>query len=121
MFACDFFEPKFNVQTQARSIKPRCTLCSAGQICTLIGRQLDVNFSEYVVEILYHGQRVASHAKLHGNDRHYSTVTAHMPKGHREMSEWTPERIVSCAASIGERTARLINALIEPSVQYVPD
>jgi len=80
---------------------------------TLIGKQLDVNFSEYVVEILYRGQRVASHARLHGNDRHHSTLTAHMPKGHREMAEWTPERIVNWAASVGEHTGKLINALIE--------
>lgn len=80
---------------------------------TLIGKQLDVNFSEYVVEILYRGQRIASHARLHGNDRHHSTVTAHMPKGHREMAEWTPERIVNWAASVGEHTGKLINALIE--------
>lgn len=80
---------------------------------TLIGKQLDVNFSEYVVEILYRGERVASHARLHGNDRHYSTLTAHMPKGHREMAEWTPERILNWAASVGEHTAKLIDALIE--------
>lgn len=80
---------------------------------TLIGKQLDVNFSEYVVEILYRGQRVASHARLHGNARHYSTLTAHMPKGHREMAEWTPERIVNWAASVGEYTGKLVNALIE--------
>ena len=80
---------------------------------TLIGKQLDVNFSEYVVEVMYRGQRVASHARLNGHDRHYSTLTAHMPKGHREMAEWTPERIINWAASVGEYTARLINALIE--------
>jgi len=80
---------------------------------TLIGRQLDVNFSEYVVEILYRGQRVASHARLHGNDRRYSTQSEHMPKGHREMAEWTPERIVHWAASVGVHTSKLIDALIE--------
>jgi len=80
---------------------------------TLIGKQLDVNFSEYVVEILYRGQRVASHARLHGHAKHYSTLTAHMPKGHREMAEWTPERIVNWATSVGEHTGKLVNALIE--------
>ncbi len=54
---------------------------------TLIGKQLDVNFSEYVVEILYREQRVANHARLHGNGRRYSTQSEHMPKGHREMAE----------------------------------
>ena len=80
---------------------------------TLIGKQLDVNFSEYVVEILHRGQRVASHARSHGNGRRYSTQSEHMPKGHREMAEWTPERILNWAASVGEHTAKLIDALIE--------
>ena len=80
---------------------------------TLIGKQLDVNYSEYVVEMLYRGQRVASHARLNGNSRRYSTQSEHMPKGHREMAEWTPERIVRWAASVGVHTSKLIDALIE--------
>lgn len=80
---------------------------------TLISKQLDVNYSEYVVEMLYRGQRVASHARLNGNGRRYSTQSEHMPKGHREMAEWTPERIVRWAASVGVHTSKLIDALIE--------
>ena len=80
---------------------------------TLISKQLDVNYSEYVVEMLYRGQRVASHARLSGNGRRYSTQSEHMPKGHREMAEWTPERIVRWAASVGVHTSKLIDALIE--------
>lgn len=80
---------------------------------TLIGKQLDVNYSEYVVEMLYRGQRVASHARLNGNGRRYATQSGHMPKGHREMAEWTPERIVRWAASVGVHTSKLIDALIK--------
>jgi len=72
-----------------------------------------VNYSEYVVEMLYRGQRVASHARLNGNGRRYSTQSEHMPKAHREMAEWTPERIVHWAASVGIHTSKLIDALIE--------
>lgn len=79
----------------------------------LIGKQLDVNFSEHVVEILHRGQRIASHARLHGNGRRYSTQSGHMPEGHREMAEWTRERIVNWAASVGVHTSKLIDALIE--------
>jgi len=78
---------------------------------TLIGKQLDVNFSEAVVEIFHRGQRVASHARVYG--KRYSTQSEHMPKGHREMAEWTPERILNWATSVGEHTCKLINALIE--------
>lgn len=80
---------------------------------TLIGRQLDVSFSEYVVEVLYKGERVASHARVHGNGKRYSTQSAHMPKAHQEMAEWTPERIINWASTVGEHTSKLIDALIK--------
>ena len=80
---------------------------------TLIGKQLDVNFREHVVAILYRGQRVSSHARLHGQGRQSSTQAEHMPTGHREMAEWTPPRIVNWAASVGLHTSKLIEALIK--------
>ncbi len=79
----------------------------------LIGKQLDVNYSEYVVEILYRGERVASHARLHSGNKKHSTQTAHMPEGHSKMAEWTPERIVNWGASVGVHTSKLIEALIK--------
>lgn len=79
----------------------------------LIGKQLDVRFSEHVVEVLHKGERVASHVRMHGNGKRYSTVTAHMPRAHREMAEWTPERIIDWAAKVGENTSKLVDALIE--------
>lgn len=80
---------------------------------TLIGKQLDVRFSEYIVEVMHKGERVASHARLPANGtRRYLTVTAHMPKGHQEMAEWTPERIINWAATVGESTSKLVEALI---------
>jgi len=79
----------------------------------LIGKQLDVNFSEYVVEILYRGERVASHARLHSGNKKHSTQTAHMPEEHSKMAEWTPERIVNWGASVGVHTSKLIEALIK--------
>jgi len=42
---------------------------------TLIGKQLDIRFSETVVEVLHKGARVASHARVHGNGKRYSTLT----------------------------------------------
>jgi transposase len=79
---------------------------------TLIGKELDANFNEYVVEIFYRGHRVASHARLHFGNKKHSTVAAHMPEKHSKMAEWTPERIVNWATSVGEYTSRLIDVLI---------
>ena len=79
----------------------------------LIGKQLDVRFSEHVIEVMHKGERVASHARVHGNGKRYSTQSAHMPKAHQEMAEWTPERIIGWAAGVGEYTSKLVDALIE--------
>jgi transposase len=80
---------------------------------TLIGKQLDISFSEYVIEVLHKWERVASHARVHGNGKRYSTQSAHMPKSHQEMAEWTPERIINWAASVGAHTGKFVDALIQ--------
>lgn len=80
---------------------------------TLIGKQLDVRFSEHTIEVMHKGARVASHARMHGNGRRYLTQSEHMPKAHQEVAEWTPERILNWAATVGEHTRKLIDAMIE--------
>lgn len=78
----------------------------------LIGKQLDVRYTQQTVEIMHRGERIASHARLHGKDDRYATQTAHMPEKHRSHAEWTPQRIERWAASIGPSTAQLIAALM---------
>jgi len=78
----------------------------------LIGKQLDVRFTQHTIEILYRGERIASHARLHGGGSRYSTQSAHMPEKHRSMAEWPPERIERWAQAIGPHTAQLIAALM---------
>ena len=78
----------------------------------LIGKQLDVRYTQHTIEILYRGERIASHARLHGGGSRYSTQSGHMPEKHRGMAEWTPERIERWAVSIGPHTAQLIAALM---------
>lgn len=78
----------------------------------LIGKQLDVRYTQHTIEILYRGERIASHARLHGGGSRYSTQSAHMPEKHRSMAEWTPERIERWAQAIGPHTAQLIAALM---------
>lgn len=78
----------------------------------LIGKQVDVRYTQGAIEILYRGERIASHARLQGGGSRYSTQTGHMPEKHRGMVEWTPERIQRWAASIGPQTVQLVGALM---------
>ncbi|MGB9888008.1 MAG: Mu transposase domain-containing protein, partial [Moorellales bacterium] len=78
----------------------------------LIKEQVEVRYTAGTVEILYRGQRVASHRRSYGKGQ-YVTNPEHRPRSHREYLEWTPERLVLWAEKTGENTARLVQRLME--------
>jgi transposase len=78
---------------------------------TLLHRQLDARFTAMTVEIFHHGERVATHARSYKAGSH-TTVDAHRPKSHQRYLEWTPERLVHWAASIGPSTACLLEKIM---------
>jgi transposase len=79
---------------------------------TLIKRQLDVRLSVGTVEVLHQGQRVASHARSHQRGG-YTTVADHLPEAHRQYLDWTPERILAWAGTIGAHTLAFIERLLQ--------
>jgi transposase len=79
---------------------------------TLVKQQLDVRLTPHVVELLFKGNRVASHQRSALKGRH-STVAAHMPKAHRHYAEWTPQRLITWAASSGVATSRVVEQILE--------
>lgn len=78
----------------------------------LVGRELEARATERTVEIFNRGSRVASHIRLRGQTR-YSTQPEHMPPSHRAYAEWTPQRLISWAQSIGVATAAVIEHMLE--------
>ncbi len=77
----------------------------------LIGAQVDVRLTARIVEILYHGRRVASHARLYGRGL-YATDPAHRPAAHQRYLEWSPERVIRWAADVGPHTAQLVETIL---------
>jgi transposase len=77
----------------------------------LVREQMDIRHTETTVECLYKGNRVASHPKssVQGG---FTTTPEHMPKGHREYAEWTPQRLVSWAAETGKATAQVVESIL---------
>ena len=71
----------------------------------LVGRQLDVRLTATTVECLHRGQRVASHVRSPLRGRH-TTADEHMPEKHRKMGQWSPERFIRWARTIGPHTPR---------------
>jgi transposase len=78
---------------------------------TLVKHQLDVRLTPHVVEVLHKGKRVASHRRSPLKGRH-TTVATHMPKAHRQYAEWTPQRLITWAASSGVATSRVVETIL---------
>lgn len=79
----------------------------------LIGRSLDVRITSRAVEVFEGADRVASHPRLKGVRARYSTVPEHMPAAHRaRLVDWTPERFMAWAGSVGPNTTAAIEAIL---------
>jgi transposase len=78
----------------------------------LAKEELWIRSTGAVVEIFFQGKRVCSHVRSYVKWGK-TTVKEHMPSHHRAYAEWTPERIISWAASIGPLTAQGVKLLIE--------
>jgi transposase len=77
----------------------------------LRGEQLEVCYTETTVECFYRNERVASHVKSLVKGKH-TTIPEHMPKAHREYAEWSSERIISWAATIGEGAVQVVESIL---------
>jgi transposase len=78
---------------------------------SLVHEVVEVWATATTVELLHHGQRVASHRRSYQRGGH-TTVAEHMPKAHQKHLEWTPSRIISWAATIGPETAELVRLIL---------
>lgn len=79
---------------------------------TLAREAVEVRMTGATVEVLHAGRRVASHLRSYRRGG-TTTVKEHMPPRHRNMAEWTPERILSWATSIGPTVATLASRIME--------
>jgi len=83
----------------------------------LIGKQCDIRFTTYRVDIMCGGGIVASHDRLHGKKGQYSTKPEHMPPAHAAYdAKWTPDRYQRWADSIGPNTRAVIELVLSEKV-----
>lgn len=64
------------------------------------------------VEIFCKGTRIASHARSYIENKN-TTLDEHRPKSHREMAQWSEEKIKESANKIGPATLELLAGIIE--------
>ncbi len=75
------------------------------------GESVEVRATFGTIEIYRDGNRIASHARGFIKGKAF-TLRDHMPKGHRQLLDWTPERITCWAQKIGPSTAELIQTIL---------
>jgi transposase len=78
----------------------------------LVKKKVEARYTAATVEILFKGNRVASHLRSYRKGKH-TTTPEHMPSSHRRYAEWTPQRILRWAATIGPETEKYVAALME--------
>ncbi len=81
---------------------------------THVRRKVDIRYTAQTVEMYCRGERIASHVRS-SRPGGCTTVREHMPKEHREVLDWTPERLQEEATGIGLCTGRLIERVFECS------
>ncbi len=80
----------------------------------LVHERVEIRCTASSLEIFYRGQRVALHRRpTYFAPGGYATIPEHMPKSHRQHLEWTPTRLIHWGASVGPKTAELIEAILE--------
>jgi transposase len=77
----------------------------------LIHQTVEIHATLHTVGLYRDGLRVASHRRSRQRGGH-TTAPEHMPEKHRKYLEWTPERIVRWAQTIGPNTGRLMEAVM---------
>jgi transposase len=79
---------------------------------TLVGQDIELRVTRSTVEVLYRNRRVASHARS-ARRGGYTTVAEHMPASHRAHREWTPQRLIHWAGTIGQATQSVVSHILE--------
>lgn len=79
---------------------------------SLVHRQVEARYTAMVVEIFHGGQRVASHVRSYKTGG-FTTINAHRPKSHQRYLEWTPQRLVHWASTVGPSVAALVDKILQ--------
>ena len=78
----------------------------------LVKEEVIVHAGDTMLAIFHQGQQVAIHPRSH-RARGHTTDPRHMAKAHLKHQDWSPQRFLSWAASIGQHTQVVIQHQLE--------
>jgi len=76
-----------------------------------VKKSVSVIYTNSVVEIYYKNTRIAFHRRDRSFNK-YTTIKDHMPPQHKWVSDWTPERFIKWADSMGTPIKTLIEQIL---------
>ncbi len=74
----------------------------------LIGQTVDLRLTRNLVEVFYHGSRVAVHVRLAASQRDPVVKPEHMPEAHRKYLSYNEHEFTTWAAGIGPKTLEVV-------------
>lgn len=90
----------------------------------LIGETVDIRTTREMVEILFHGARVASHIRLNYQVKDPIVKKEHMPMKHQKYLAYDKADFIKWGASIGPNTERVVQSFLSaglaPEQGYKP-
>jgi transposase len=78
----------------------------------LVRQRIDVRLTATMVEVFTKGERVASHRRSPRTGG-FTTLPEHMPLSHQRHRDWTPERFLTWAQTLGPHTRTLVAQLLQ--------
>ena len=78
----------------------------------LIHQEVYIRATERTIEISFKNRCVACHPRSNARGRH-TTISEHMPIAHQKYAEWSPERLLGWAHTMGPYTAQLVETLFD--------
>lgn len=76
------------------------------------GHKLKLIYTQSVIEIFHKNKRIAFHKRDRGKGK-YTTIPNHMPKEHRFVNDWSPERFTRWAGNLGENVQVVITHVLD--------
>ncbi len=76
----------------------------------LVGERIETHAKANVVAFYFHGKRVSSHTRKYFPGM--TTTPEHMPEHHQKHLQWTPERLMNWAQSIGNEVLQWVKSLL---------
>ncbi|MDQ6971901.1 MAG: IS21 family transposase [Mariprofundaceae bacterium] len=73
-------------------------------------KRVDIRATATTVELLFKGNRVASHRRSYVRGG-YTTAPEHRPK-HHQAQQWPPSRLIRWATTIGPHTAKVVETIL---------